>query len=183
MSDLFHDDVPDAFIKAIFWTMKEARQHRFQILTKRADRLAEIGPKLDWPENVWMGVSVESDQYTWRIDRLRGTPAAVKFLSLEPLLTALPSLSLHQIDWVIVGGESGPNARPMKAEWVRDIRRRCRTSGVPFFFKQWGGVRKSATGRLLDGREYNEMPRGRDERSRRLQVRRGEEAERELRAS
>ena len=158
MSDLFHDAVPLAFIEQVFATMQRASQHTFQILTKRADRLAEMVPRLSWPRNVWMGVSVESADYLWRIDRLREVPATVRFLSLEPLLGPLPSLSLDGIHWVIVGGESGPGARPMEASWVREIRRACRRDDVPFFFKQWGGVRKKAQGRSLDGRIYDEMP-------------------------
>lgn len=174
MSDLFHEDVPDDFIQSVFATMRAASQHRFQVLTKRADRLAELAPTLPWPRNVWMGVSVESEKYTWRIDRLRTTRAQVKFVSLEPLLSALPGLNLDGIDWAIVGGESGPSARPMDAAWVRDIRRQCQSSGVAFFFKQWGGVIKSRAGRLLDGREYNGMPEAVRERGR-VQVR-GQEA-------
>jgi protein gp37 len=173
MSDLFHEDVPLEFIESVFATMRLASHHRFQVLTKRADRLADLAPRLDWPPNVWMGVSVESDKFTWRIDRLRSTDAAVKFLSLEPLLSALPGLNLDGIDWAIVGGESGPSARPMKAAWVRDLKRQCAKSKVPFFFKQWGGVVKSRAGRLLDGREYNEMP-GVGSVRRGLQVRRQE---------
>ena len=160
MSDLFHDEVPDSFIRAVFATMTAASHHRFQVLTKRADRLAQLAPTLEWPANIWMGVSVESDAFTWRVDRLRSTAAAIKFVSLEPLLSALPSLDLEVIDWAIVGGESGPSARPIEGSWVRAIRRQCRTSGVPFFFKQWGGVQKARAGRLLDEREYNEMPVG-----------------------
>ncbi|PZR06652.1 MAG: hypothetical protein DI536_29485 [Archangium gephyra] len=173
MSDLFHEDVPVEFIKSVFATMTAASQHRFQVLTKRADRLAELAPQLHWPRNVWMGVSVESDKFTWRIDRLRSTNAHVKFLSLEPLLSALPDMNLENIDWAIVGGESGPSARPMEAAWVRDIKRQCAVAKVPFFFKQWGGVVKSRAGRLLDGREYNGMPEVGSER-RGLQVRRQE---------
>lgn len=161
MSDLFHDDVPDEFIESVFDTMKRASKHTFQVLTKRADRLHAIAPRLPWPSNVWMGVSVESAAYTWRIDRLRATDAAIKFLSLEPLLGPLSDLEVGGIDWVIVGGESGPGARPMEKAWVRDIRCQCRGASVPFFFKQWGGVQKSKTGRLLDGRTYDEMPRRR----------------------
>lgn len=158
MSDLFHDDVPTSFIGAVFETMRMASNHRFQVLTKRADRLAALAPHLPWPSNVWMGVSVESAPYAWRINRLRQTAAKIKFVSFEPLLSALPDLDLDGLDWAIVGGESGPSARPMEARWVRDIRRQCRSSGVAFFFKQWGGVQKARAGRLLDGREYNEMP-------------------------
>lgn len=161
MSDLFHDDVPDEFIAAVFETMARASIHTFQVLTKRADRLLTIAPRLPWPANVWMGVSVESAAYRWRIDRLRETGAAIKFLSLEPLLGPLPDLDLRGIDWAIVGGESGPGARPMERAWVRDLRRQCRDAQVPFFFKQWGGVQKSKAGRLLDGRTYDEMPRSR----------------------
>lgn len=158
MSDLFHEKVPDTFIRAVFETMVSATQHRFQVLTKRAARLAALAPSLPWPNNVWMGVSVESDAYTARVDALRETPAKVKFVSLEPLLSGLPSLDLQGIDWAIVGGESGPAARPMHPAWVRAIRRTCRGAGVAFFFKQWGGVNKGRAGRLLDGREYNEFP-------------------------
>jgi len=159
MSDLFHDDVPDAFIESVFDVMARASRHTFQVLTKRADRLLAIAPHLPWPSNVWMGVSVESAAYTWRIERLRSTPAVVKFLSLEPLLGPLTGLDLRGIDWAIVGGESGPGARPIDGAWVRDLRRQCRDARVPFFFKQWGGVQKSKAGRLLDGRTYDEMPR------------------------
>ncbi len=158
MSDLFHEDVPEPFIAEVFDTMIAAHWHTFQILTKRADRLGEIAPHLPWPINVWMGVSIESPRYVSRIEPLRTVPAAVRFLSVEPLLAPIPFLSLSGIDWVIVGGESGPGARPMEAQWVREIRDRCVVSGVPFFFKQWGGVRKGRTGRLLDGRTWDEMP-------------------------
>ena len=161
MSDLFHEAVPAEFIAAVFDAMADADRHTFQILTKRADRLAELAPTLSWPRNVWMGVSVESAAYAWRIDRLRQTNAAIKFLSLEPLLGPLPRLDLKVIDWVIVGGESGPGARPMEIGWVRDIREQCARACVPFFFKQWGGVLKKARGRVLDGRTYDEMPRSR----------------------
>ena len=181
MSDLFHEKVPETFIRAVFETMVEASQHRFQVLTKRSERLAALAPKLPWPENVWMGVSVEADRFTPRVDDLRATPAQVKFVSLEPLLSALPSLDLTGIDWAIVGGESGPSARPMKPEWVRAIRRACRSTGVAFFFKQWGGVLKGRAGRRLDGREYNEFPgEGRDERRRGVPVWREEAPKREL---
>ena len=158
MSDLLHDDVPDAFIAKVFETMASAARHQFQVLTKRADRLAVLGPCLPWPDNVWMGVTVENGQYLSRIDRLRETPAKVKFLSLEPLLGPLPDLDLRGIDWAIVGGESGPGARPMEPEWVRSIRSRCLGAEVPFFFKQWGGVYKKRNGRVLDGRTWDEMP-------------------------
>ncbi len=159
MSDLFHEKIPESFIADIFETMQLAHWHTFQILTKRADRLAEQADRLPWPINVWMGVSVESPRYLSRVDRLRGVPAAVRFLSIEPLLARNPSLDLRGIDWVIVGGESGPGARPMQADWVREIRDRCVKCKVPFFFKQWGGVRKGRAGRLLDGRTWDEMPK------------------------
>jgi len=158
MSDLFHEDVPDDFIKRVFQVMQEASWHRFQVLTKRTARLAELAPALPWAENIWMGVTVENCDYTGRIEHLRTVGAAVRFLSLEPLLGAMPDLDLSGIDWIIVGGESGPGARPMSASWVRDIRRQCRKTHVPFFFKQWGGTNRRKTGRLLDGRSYDEMP-------------------------
>ena len=158
MSDLFHDGVPDAYVKEVFDVMERAHWHTFQVLTKRADRLATMAPALTWPENVWMGVSVESAEYAWRADRLRRVPAAVRFLSVEPLLGGVGKLDLTRIDWVIVGGESGPGAREMRPEWVREIRDHCLDSRVPFFFKQWGGVQKKKRGRLLDGRTWDEMP-------------------------
>lgn len=158
MSDLFHEDVAVDFIRSVFSVMQRAKQHHFQVLTKRSERLAEIAPLLDWPPNVWMGVSVESSQYTYRIDHLKNTAAAVKFLSCEPLLGPLPELPLDGIDWVIVGGESGPGSRPMRAEWVREIRDQCLARGIAFFFKQWGGVRKGKSGRLLDGRTWDALP-------------------------
>ncbi len=158
MSDLYHQEVPLAFIQKAFAVMRRAHWHRYQILTKRAERLAELAPKLPWAPNIWQGVTVEHPVYASRIDLLRQTEAHVKFLSLEPLLAPMPRLNLRAIDWVIVGGESGPGARPMEADWVREIRDRCVGSGVPFFFKQWGGVRKGRNGRLLDGRTWDEMP-------------------------
>jgi len=158
MSDLFHEAVPESFITQVFAVMERASRHVFQVLTKRADRLAALAPVLPWPSNVWMGVSVESADYTWRIARLRRVPAAVRFLSVEPLLGPIPRLPLQGVDWVIVGGESGPGARPMDPAWARNIRDRCLSAGVPFFFKQWGGVRKKRTGRLLDERTWDEMP-------------------------
>jgi len=158
MSDLFHEAVPETFIAQVFSVMERASQHVFQVLTKRADRLASLAPALPWPSNVWMGVSVESADYTWRIARLRRVPAAVRFLSVEPLLGPIRRLPLQGIDWVIVGGESGPGARPMDLEWARSIRDRCLSAGVPFFFKQWGGARKKRTGRTLDERTWDEMP-------------------------
>ncbi|MFZ0272910.1 MAG: phage Gp37/Gp68 family protein [Acidobacteriaceae bacterium] len=158
MSDLFHKDVPLEYLQQVFDVMERADWHQFQILTKRADRLRQVSASLPWPPNVWMGVSVENSDYVDRIDDLRATDAAVKFLSLEPLLGRLPNLKLRGIDWVIVGGESGPGARPMEEHWVLEIRNQCRRAGVAFFFKQWGGVRKSATGRTLQGRTYDDMP-------------------------
>ena len=158
MSDLFHDNVPLEFIAEVFETMRRAYWHTFQVLTKRGERLAQVAANLPWPENIWMGVSVESRAYQSRIDLLRQVPAQVRFLSLEPLLESLPNLNLTGIDWVIVGGESGPGARPIEERWVQDLHLQCRTAHVPFFFKQWGGVRKKEAGRLLEGRLYNEMP-------------------------
>ena len=158
MSDLFHKDVPLDFILKVFSVMKEASWHTFQVLTKRAERLLELDPVLEWTSNVWAGVSVERSDYRFRIDHLRQTRAHTKFLSLEPLLGPLPNLSLDSIDWVIVGGESGPGARPVRAEWVVDIRDQCQVAGVPFFFKQWGGTRKKSAGRLLENRTWDEMP-------------------------
>lgn len=158
MSDLFHEGVPLPFIRRVFETMAATPQHTYQILTKRGDRLEELSPELDWPKNVWMGVSVENADYVLRIDHLRRTGAAVKFLSLEPLLGPLEGLDLGGIDWVIAGGESGPGARPMDPEWVRSIRDQCRLSGVAFHFKQWGGVNKKKTGRILDNQTWDEFP-------------------------
>jgi protein gp37 len=158
MSDLFHEDIPDEFIARVFETMRECPQHTFQVLTKRADRLAALASKLAWPKNVWMGVSVEDVRVISRVDYLRSVPAAVRFLSLEPLIGPMEKLPLKGIAWAIVGGESGPHARPMKREWVTSILRQCRAAGVAFFFKQWGGVRKDMTGRKLNGTYYNEMP-------------------------
>jgi protein gp37 len=158
MSDLFLEDFPDEIIQRLFAVMKRAHWHTFQILTKRSDRLLEITRNLVWPPNVWMGVTVESGDYTSRIDDLRQTAACVKFLSLEPLLAPLPDLDLTGTDWVIVGGESGPNARSMTQEWVTAIRDQCRKQNVPFFFKQWGGTNKKKAGRHLEGKLWNEMP-------------------------
>jgi len=159
MSDLFHKDVPLKFIQKVFRTMNLAHWHTFQVLTKRAERLEEISSKLAWAPNIWMGVSVESDKFTYRIDHLRKTKAHVKFLSLEPLLSPLPNLNLKGIDWAIVGGESGPGARPMAGTWVLDIKKQCQKAKVPFFFKQWGGVWKKKNGRELQGRTWDQMPR------------------------
>ena len=158
MSDLFHDDIPLAYIQRVFATMRDCPRHTFQVLTKRSERLAELAPHLPWPENVWMGVSVEDARVLHRVADLQSVQAKVRFLSLEPLIGPLESLPLDGIHWVIVGGESGPQARPMRKEWVKDILRQCRSAKVPFFFKQWGGIRKDLTGRELYGRTYSEMP-------------------------
>lgn len=159
MSDLFHDAVPIDFIKDVFEVMASTPQHTYQVLTKRAERLESLSSELNWPENVWMGVSVENSDYVSRIDCLRNTGAAVKFLSLEPLLGPLDALNLESVDWVIVGGESGPGARPIEYEWVKSILAQCKDAGVAFHFKQWGGVNKKKTGRLLDGRSWDEYPK------------------------
>jgi protein gp37 len=158
MSDLFHEDIPLAFIQRVFDTMRQADWHCFQILTKRSERLMELSPKIAWPSNVWMGVSVETQKYTYRIEQLRQTGAHIKFLSLEPLLGPLSNLNLQGIDWVIAGGESGPRARPMQEEWVTEIRDQCLATNTPFFFKQWGGKNKKKTGRELQGRTWNQLP-------------------------
>lgn len=158
MSDLFHEDVPEGYINQVFDVMVRADWHVFQILTKRPQRLAKLASRLPWPENVWMGVTVENNRWVERADYLRGVPAAVRFISAEPLLTALPDLKLHGIDWLIAGGESGPKHRPAKVEWFTDLRDRCLADGVAFFFKQWGGRTPRANGRLLEGREWSEMP-------------------------
>ena len=158
MSDLFLRDVPIGFIKNVFDVMGQAHWHTYQVLTKRADRLLEVSQELLWKENIWMGVTVENRDYVHRIDSLRKTGAHIKFLSIEPLLVPIPNLDLEGIDWVIVGGESGPGARPMDPAWVLDIRDKCRAAGVPFFFKQWGGVQKKKAGRELAGRTWDEMP-------------------------
>jgi len=158
MSDLFHDEVPLEFIKKVFNVMNENPQHVFQVLTKRAERLLELHKELKWTHNIWMGVSVENDKFKNRIDCLRKTSARVKFLSLEPLIGPLGTLNLENIDWVIVGGESGHKPRPMDADWVLDIQEQCTQNQVAFFFKQWGGKNKKANGRILNGRTYDEMP-------------------------
>lgn len=158
MSDLFHEDVPLSFVQQVFKVMNECPQHTFQILTKRAERLEELSPFLNWTPNIWMGVSVEDDAVTFRIEHLMRTNAVVKFLSLEPLIGPLPNLNLNNIDWVIVGGESGRNPRPMRAEWVVDIQTQCESARVAFFFKQWGGRNKKAAGRELNGKTYDAMP-------------------------
>lgn len=158
MSDLFHPDIPADYIAKVFRTMAECPQHTFQVLTKRSERLAELAPSLPWPDNVWMGTSVEDRRVIHRIADLSSVPAATRFLSCEPLIGPLDNLPLEGIHWVIVGGESGPRARPMQAKWALSILRQCRAAGVPFFFKQWGGPRKDLTGRKLNGRLYDEMP-------------------------
>jgi protein gp37 len=158
MSDLFHKGVPLEYVKGVFDVMKRAHWLRFQVLTKRADRLEQVSPFLDWAPNIWMGVSVESQKYVSRIDHLRQTGAKTKFLSLEPLLGPLKNLDLNGIDWAIVGGESGFGARPMLGNWVTSIREQCLDAGVAFFFKQWGGVQKKRHGRMLEGRTWDEMP-------------------------
>lgn len=163
MSDLFHERVPYEYIERVFDVMRRASHHRFQVLTKRAERLAELDRLLTWAPNIWMGVSVESEKYRSRIDSLRSTRAHTKFLSLEPLLGPLPHLDLTGVNWAIVGGESGPGARPIEEAWVIDLRDQCHRQGVAFFFKQWGGKNKKRTGRLLEGRTWDEMPPQRTE--------------------
>jgi protein gp37 len=159
MSDLFHKNIPLEYIQKVFNVMAKADWHQFQVLTKRSDRLKEFSKELNWKPHIWMGVSVENQKVIHRIDDLRETDAHIKFLSVEPLLSSLPNLDLRGIDWVIVGGESGPRARPMKEEWVLEIRDQCEVANVPFFFKQWGGVRKHKTGRTLQGKTWDEMPK------------------------
>ncbi len=161
MSDLFHEAIPDDFIHQVFGIMKRADWHIFQVLTKRSGRLAAMTPGLSWAPNIWQGVSVESARYTWRVRDLQAVPAVVRFLSVEPLLGAIPNLPLTRIDWVIVGGESGGRRRPMAGEWACQIRDQCRIAGVPFFFKQWGGRTPKSGGRVLDGRTWDEMPKPR----------------------
>ena len=158
MSDLFHEAVSAKFVESVFDVMNRAREHTFQVLTKRPERVLRLGSRLEWTPNVWLGVSIESERWLGRLDALADTGARVKFLSLEPLLGPLPGIDFSGVDWVIVGGESGPGARPMEADWVRDIRDGCAESGVPFFFKQWGGVFKKRRGRVLDGRMWDQMP-------------------------
>ena len=159
MSDLFHKNISFDFISKVFDVMRRASHHRFQILTKRSGRLLKLSSKLTWPENVWMGVTVENIDCAFRIDDLRQTAAAIKFISFEPLLGPIPNIDLEGIDWIIVGGESGPRARPMKPQWAIDIRDQCLSADVPFFFKQWGGINKKKNGRKLDGRMWNQTPR------------------------
>lgn len=158
MSDLFHKDVPSAFIHVMFEVMRKASWHKFQVLTKRSERLLCMSKELNWADNILMGVTVENEKHLNRLTHLKGTGAKTKFLSLEPLLGPLPKLNLKGIDWVIVGGESGPGARPMKPDWVTGIRDNCLKSSVPFFFKQWGGVRKKKAGRTLEGKIHTEKP-------------------------
>ncbi len=162
MSDLFHDDVPASHIRRVFQIMNTANWHEYQVLTKRSKRLSQVASTLAWSTNIWMGVSVESKAYTFRIDHLRNTPAAIKFVSFEPLLGSITEVDLAGIDWVIVGGESGPRARSMQETWVLEILDHCRRFGVPFFFKQWGGIRRTVAGRLLKGRTWDEYPQGSD---------------------
>jgi len=164
MSDLYHEKIPVDFIRKVFAVMNENKQHTFQILTKRSGRLCELAPLLEWSENIWMGVTIENNDYVGRADDLRKVNAAVKFLSLEPLLGPLPDLKLDGINWVIIGGESGPGARSMKKEWVLDIKRKCENKKIPFFFKQWGGVNKKKAGRLLQGRTWDNYPEEVDKR-------------------
>jgi protein gp37 len=159
MSDLFHEDIPDDFVRRIFEVMVRAEQHTFQVLTKRHERLAELAVDLPWPQHVWMGVSIENRRFVHRADYLRRVPAAVRFISAEPLLGPLEGLDLNGIDWLIAGGESGPGHRPVKEAWLRELRDRCRSEEVAFFFKQWGGQTPKAGGRKLKGREWNEIPR------------------------
>jgi protein gp37 len=158
MSDLFHENIPESYISKVFETMVSADWHIFQVLTKRSERLVQLAPTLPWPEHLWMGVSVENQSVVHRIDHLKKTDAKVKFLSCEPLLGPLVDLPLRTIDWVIVGGESGSRARPMKKEWVLEIKHQCNITNVPFFFKQWGGTRKDLSGRQLEGRTFDNMP-------------------------
>ena len=158
MSDLFHDDVPDSFILKVFEVMRQARWHTFQVLTKRSERLVTIKSKINWPGNVWMGVSIENVDFAKLADDLKRSGSIVKFLSMEPLLGPVGRIVLDGIDWVIVGGESGPGARPMNESWVLEIKRKCHAIGIPFFFKQWGGVNKKKAGRTLQGQLWDEMP-------------------------
>jgi protein gp37 len=170
MSDLFHKDVPLKFIRKIFDVMSQADRHIFQILTKRSERMLSLSSKLVWPENVWAGVTVESSQYYHRLGDLRRVPAAIRYVSLEPMLGPMPDFPIEGVDWIILGGESGPGARPMKKSWVIEIRDRCRKYNIPFFFKQWGGFNRKETGCMLDGKYYHEMPRLRSDSSRDLML-------------
>ena len=159
MSDLFHKDAPLEFVQKVFDVMQKAYWHVFQVLTKRSERLLELNQYLSWSHNIWMGVSIENSDYSFRVDHLRQTDARIKFLSFEPLLGPLFALNLSNIDWVIAGGESGPKARPMKTDWVLEIKEQCLKANVPFFFKQWGGKNRKKSGRLLEGKLWNELPR------------------------
>jgi protein gp37 len=159
MSDLFHENVPEGFIEQVFRVMSQTPRHRYQILTKRSERLLRLASDLPWDKNIWMGVTVEDARYINRIDHLRRTGAVLKFLSLEPLLGPVTDLKLDGIDWVIVGGESGPRARPLDESWVMDVKEKCQRENVPFFFKQWGGMQKKKAGRMLQGRIWDQMPR------------------------
>lgn len=159
MSDLFHEDIPESFIHQVFHVMNNVDRHIYQILTKRSERLLELAPSLHWSKNIWAGVTIESSDYLHRLDHLRSVSTAVRFVSFEPLLGQIDYFSFEGINWVIVGGESGPGARPMKEEWVTGIKEKCIAEGVPFFFKQWGGVNKKKAGRILEGREWDQMPR------------------------
>jgi protein gp37 len=158
MSDLFHPEVPETYIRQVFDVIADTPQHQYQVLTKRSKRLADLAQRLDWPTNLWMGVSVESDKYRFRLDHLRKVGAAVRFVSAEPLLGPLDDLDLDGVHWLIAGGESGSNARHIEPAWVRSLRDQCASASVPFFFKQWGGRTPKAGGRRLDGRTYDEMP-------------------------
>ncbi len=158
MSDIFHKQVPIEYIHKIFDVIERASWHQFQLLTKRSKRMMELSPRLKWPANLWMGVSIENNDYTFRIDHLTQTQGKIKFLSIEPLLGPLPNLNLTNVDWAIVGGESGPNARPIEKTWVEDILKQCKKANVPFFFKQWGGKNKKKTGRSLNGKTWDELP-------------------------
>lgn len=158
MSDMFHENMPLSFIKKVFGVMNDNPKHTFQVLTKRADILEKYSTLLNWSENIWMGVTVESNKHLQRVDSLRNTGACVKFLSCEPLLTSIKNINLFEIDWVIVGGESGANSRPIKKEWVVEIKDKCYSQNIPFFFKQWGGFNKKKAGSLLDGVEYKKIP-------------------------
>jgi protein gp37 len=158
MSDLFHEDIPDEYVAEVFEVMREASHHTFQVLTKRHERLAQLAPDLPWPDNVWMGVTIENRRFVHRADCLREVPAAVRFISAEPLLGPLEGLDLEGIHWLIAGGESGARHRPVKEEWLTELRDRCEAKGVAYFFKQWGGPRSKSGGRLLDGRTWDEMP-------------------------
>jgi protein gp37 len=160
MSDLFHEEVPDAFIRDVFEVMNRVDRHVYQVLTKRPQRMLDLASDLEWSANIWAGVTVETEEYTERLDHLREVQVGVRFVSFEPLLGPIGDVNLADIDWVIVGGESGPGARIMKPEWAHALRDACLDAGVPFFFKQWGGVQKKRAGRLLEGRTWDQMPTG-----------------------